>query len=36
VRERVFANRDRDEVQLAAAYAGLDLLRRVAAGLPER
>ena len=26
---------DRDEVQLAAAYAGLDLLRRVAAGLPE-
>ena len=36
VRERVFANRDRDEVQLAAAYAGLDLLRRVSAGLPER
>jgi nicotinamide-nucleotide amidase len=33
VRERVF-NGDRDEVQLAAAYAGLDLLRRVAAGLP--
>ena len=35
VRERVFTG-DRDEVQLAAAYAGLDLLRRVAAGLPER
>jgi nicotinamide-nucleotide amidase len=34
VRERVFSG-DRDEVQLAAAYAGLDLLRRVAAGLPE-
>jgi len=36
VREHVFTNRDRDEVQLAAAYAGLDLLRRVTAGLPER
>ncbi len=36
VREHVFAHRDRDEVQLAAAYAGLDLLRRVTAGLPER
>jgi nicotinamide-nucleotide amidase len=35
VRERVF-NGDRDEVQRAAAYAGMDLLRRVAAGLPER
>lgn len=35
VRERVF-NGDRDEVQLAAAYAGLDLLRRIASGLPER
>jgi nicotinamide-nucleotide amidase len=35
VRERVFTG-DRDEVQLTAAYAGLDLLRRVAAGLPER
>ena len=35
VREHVFTG-DRDEVQLAAAYAGLDLLRRVAAGLPER
>ena len=35
VRDRVF-NGDRDEVQLAAAYAGLDLLRRVAAGLPDR
>lgn len=35
VRTRVF-NGDRDEVQLAAAYAGLDLLRRIAAGLPER
>jgi nicotinamide-nucleotide amidase len=34
VRERVF-NGDRDEVQLAAAYAGLDLLRRVTTGLPE-
>jgi nicotinamide-nucleotide amidase len=35
VRERVFTG-DRDEVQLAAAYAGLDLLRRVAAGRPDR
>ena len=35
VRTRIF-NGDRDEVQLAAAYAGLDLLRRIAAGLPER
>ena len=35
VRDRVF-NGDRDEVQIAAAYAGLDLLRRLAAGLPER
>lgn len=35
VRTRVF-NGDRDEVQLAAAYAGLDLLRRIASGLPER
>lgn len=35
VRDRVF-NGDRDEVQLASAYAGLDLLRRVAAGLPDR
>jgi nicotinamide-nucleotide amidase len=35
VRERVF-NGDRDEVQLAAAYAGMDLLRRVAAGMLEK
>ena len=35
VRDRVF-NGDRDEVQLASAYAGLDLLRRVAAGMAER
>lgn len=34
VRHRVFVG-DRDEVQLAAAYAGLDLLRRIAAGLPD-
>lgn len=31
VRERVFAG-DRDEIQLAAAYAALDLVRRVASG----
>jgi nicotinamide-nucleotide amidase len=35
VRDRIWSG-DRDEVQLAAAYAGLDLLRRIAAGLPER
>ena len=35
VRDRVFVG-TRDEVQLSAAYAGLDLLRRTAAGLPER
>jgi nicotinamide-nucleotide amidase len=35
VRDRVFVG-SRDEVQLSAAYAGLDLLRRTAAGLPER
>jgi nicotinamide-nucleotide amidase len=35
VRDQVFSG-DRDEVQRAAAYAGLDLLRRTAAGLPER
>ena len=35
VRHQVFTG-DRDEVQLAAAYAGLDLLRRVASALPER
>jgi nicotinamide-nucleotide amidase len=35
VHEHVWSG-DRDEVQLAAAYAGLDLLRRIAAGLPER
>lgn len=33
VRHRVFPG-DRDEVQLQAAYAALDLLRRTAAGLP--
>jgi nicotinamide-nucleotide amidase len=31
VRERIFSG-DRDEIQLAAAYAALDLVRRVAAG----
>jgi nicotinamide-nucleotide amidase len=35
VRSRVIKG-DRDEVQLAAAYAGLDLLRRVALSLPDR
>jgi nicotinamide-nucleotide amidase len=35
VRDRVFRG-DREEVQLASAYAGLDLLRRISAGLPER
>jgi nicotinamide-nucleotide amidase len=35
VRHRVFAG-DRETVQLAAAYAALDLVRRIAAGLPER
>jgi nicotinamide-nucleotide amidase len=34
VRDATFSG-DRDEVQLAAAYAGLDLLRRVAAGILE-
>ncbi|HEY4119266.1 MAG TPA: CinA family protein, partial [Byssovorax sp.] len=34
VRDKVFKG-DREEVQRAGAYAGLDLLRRVAAGLPE-
>ena len=34
VRDRVFAG-DRDEVQLAAAYAGLDLLRRIGRGAPR-
>lgn len=33
VKDRVFPG-DRDEVRLAAAYAALDLLRRVVAGLP--
>ncbi len=33
VREKIFTG-DRDEVQLAGAYAGLDLLRRICAGLP--
>jgi nicotinamide-nucleotide amidase len=35
VRDRVFSG-ERDNIQLASAYAGLDLLRRIAAGLPER
>ena len=35
VRDRVFAG-DRDDIQTLAAYAVLDLLRRIAAGLPER
>lgn len=35
VRDRVFPG-DRDEIQTLAAYAALDLLRRITAGLPER
>lgn len=35
VRDRVFPG-DRDEVRRAAAYAALDLLRRVAGGLPVK
>lgn len=35
VRDRVFPG-DREEVQLGAAYAVLDLLRRIAGNLPER
>ncbi|MEJ7732371.1 MAG: CinA family nicotinamide mononucleotide deamidase-related protein [Polyangiaceae bacterium] len=35
VRDRVFAG-DRDDIQRAASFAVLDLLRRIAAGLPER
>jgi nicotinamide-nucleotide amidase len=35
MRERVFPG-DREEIQLHAAYAALDLLRRVAGNLPER
>jgi nicotinamide-nucleotide amidase len=35
VRHRVFAG-DREEVRLGAAYAALDLLRRIAANLAER
>ncbi|MBK8252496.1 MAG: competence/damage-inducible protein A [Polyangiaceae bacterium] len=35
VKDRVFPG-DRDEVRVAAAYAALDLLRRVVAGLPIR
>lgn len=35
VRNKVFQG-DREEVQTAAAYAVLDLLRRIALGLPER
>jgi nicotinamide-nucleotide amidase len=35
VRHRIFPG-DREAVQTAAAYAALDLLRRIASGLPER
>ncbi|MDI1437194.1 CinA family nicotinamide mononucleotide deamidase-related protein [Polyangium sorediatum] len=35
VRSKVFQG-EREEVQIAAAYAVLDLLRRIALGLPER
>ena len=35
VRHRVFPG-DRETVQIAATYAALDLLRRIASGLPER
>ena len=35
VRDKVFQG-EREEVQTAAAYAVLDLLRRIALGLPER
>ena len=35
VRNKVFQG-EREEVQIAAAYAVLDLLRRIALGLPER
>jgi len=35
IRERVFPG-DRDEIQLGAAYAALDLVRRVACGVPEQ
>jgi nicotinamide-nucleotide amidase len=35
VRDRVIPG-DREEVQLGAAYAVLDLLRRIAGNLPER
>ncbi|HTN89308.1 MAG TPA: CinA family nicotinamide mononucleotide deamidase-related protein [Sorangium sp.] len=35
VRDRVFSG-DREEVQLGAAYAVLDLLRRITGNLPER
>jgi len=35
VRDRVFSG-DRDDIQVLAAYAVLDLLRRIASGLPER
>jgi nicotinamide-nucleotide amidase len=35
VRDRVFAG-DRDDIQTLAAYAVLDLVRRVVSGLPER
>lgn len=35
VRDRVFAG-DREEIRLGAAYSVLDLLRRIAAHLPER
>ena len=35
VKDRIFPG-DRDEVRRAAAYAGLDLVRRVALGLPVK
>jgi hypothetical protein len=34
VRERAFSG-DRDEIQIAAAYAAMDLVRRVATGGAE-
>jgi nicotinamide-nucleotide amidase len=35
IRDRIFPG-DRDEIQLAAAYAALDLVRRLAGGAPEQ
>jgi len=34
IRDAIFSG-DRDEIQMAAAYAALDLVRRVAGGAPE-